>query len=307
MKILVTGASGFIGGYVVSQLVKNRDFFIIATGRSKISRIESNINYQYIRADLTRDFPEIGCDVCIHCAGLADDQSSGEELEKNNLSATKTLIKSVKGCKTFIFISSSSVYNFKDEMIKQEDDAILDEAGSLYGISKLKSEQEIIAAELPSVYILRPRAVYGKEDRILMPRILKLIKKKFIIAPGRLHVKSSLTHVENLFEAIHKAIQQSSQGIHIYNISDDYIYCLKDIFSALSKHRYGHSNFIYIPMGILKLLSKISSHFKIKTNITVQALNYLSKDSVLSIDKAKKELGYTGKINFYEKIEELNL
>jgi len=65
------------------------------------------------------------CDICIHSAGLADDRSDKNLLYKNNIFATQNLINSIKGCQKFIFISSSSIYNFDDQIIKSEEDVDL--------------------------------------------------------------------------------------------------------------------------------------------------------------------------------------
>src|SRR6218665_2924874 len=109
MNILVTGASGFIGGYVVVQLAKNPSYSIIATGRSYTSAFSAYSNVKYVQADLTQHFPNISCDVCIHSAGLADDKSTAKQFERNNVEATNRLLISLNGCKTFIHISSSSI------------------------------------------------------------------------------------------------------------------------------------------------------------------------------------------------------
>jgi nucleoside-diphosphate-sugar epimerase len=307
MKILVTGASGFIGGYVAKELAKNSCYSIIATGRSFTSIFDTQSNVRFIKADLSQHFPEISCDVCIHCAGLADDKASFEDFERNNVEATKLLLNSLKNCKTFIHISSSSVYNFSDEYIKKENDANMNSNISPYGLSKLKSEELVKNSYIPSLYILRPRAVYGPGDRVLLPRILKLIKKNKVLAPGLLKVRTNLTHIQNLYEAVEKSLMQSANSIHIFNVADDCIYNLNEVIGEIAYQKYGHKNFLNIPIWLIKIFISVQSLFRLKSVITHQSLLYITQNSVLCVDKAKEVIHYSGTHSFFDSIHQLKL
>jgi nucleoside-diphosphate-sugar epimerase len=307
MTILVTGASGFIGGHVVTQLAKNTTHRIIATGRSKTDRFKSIERVEYISCNLSQPIPEQLCDVCIHAAGLADDQSSSEQFERNNVEATVRLLRAIPSCKVFIYISSASVYNFSDGKIKSETDAQIDETISLYGRSKLSGELKIKESGFPSVYILRPRAVYGPGDRVLMPRILKLIRQRRILVPGPFNALTSLTHVQNLYEVIHSCIQQAQPGQHIYNIADQSVYRLKEVIGTIAQRKYNHKNFVHVPMPIVTTLMRLQQALGKKSVVTQQSLNYMTQDSVLSIEKAQAELGYRAAFNFFSSLDQLDI
>jgi nucleoside-diphosphate-sugar epimerase len=306
MRILVTGASGFIGGYVVRQFANNLSCSIMAIGRSYTSQFEKLKNVEYLQFNLADRFSDLYCDICIHCAGLVDDSATKKDFEVNNVKATRLLLRSLKNCGVFIYISSSSVYDFCDEKVKSESDARINSNISFYGISKLKAEELIRKSNIPSIYILRPRAVYGSGDRVLLPRILKLIGRRAIFAIGSFQVKTSLTHIHNLFEAIQKSLIKSERGIHVFNISDDYVYNLKDVFGEIAYFMYGHRNFIYIPIWFVKIIVLISSVFKLRPTVTDQSLKYLTQHSVLSIYNAKEKLNYKGSFNFFDSISQLD-
>ena len=112
MRILVTGASGFIGGRIAEALTANLHATITATGRSSTDRFEKTTGITYFTHDLTAGLPEQSCDACIHCAGLADDRATWEQYVANNLVATRNVLDAVKKCRVFVFISSASVYDF---------------------------------------------------------------------------------------------------------------------------------------------------------------------------------------------------
>jgi len=308
MKILVTGASGFIGGNIVLALVKeDSNYEVIAIGRKQINKFNNFQQVEYLSLDLTKNLPQIECDVCIHCAGLADDRSTKKELLEQNVFATQQLINALIGCKTFIFISSSSVYDFSDNLIKKETDASFSKKLYLYGESKLIAEKIIEKSGINSIYILRPRAVYGKGDNTLLPRILKLFKFNRIISPGSLEITISLTHINNLSNAVLACIQASKKGVFIYNISDKIVYNLKSIIGEISMLKSGKKSFIHIPIEIIQFILLITSFFKVKSNITHQSFLYLTQNAVLDINKIHSDLKFDGSSDFYTSLNDLNI
>jgi nucleoside-diphosphate-sugar epimerase len=308
MRILVTGASGFIGGDVVVNLAEQNVYSVIATGRTETSKFDLLPNVNYLKLDLARDDYKIECDACIHCAGLADDRSTDSELYYSNVLTLNNLLLSIKNCKIFIFISSSSVYNFIDNKIKTEMDAQFHQQLSPYGKSKLEAENIVLASGINNLYILRPRAVYGKNDRVLLPRILKLVKSKYMFIPGKLNVRTTLTHIDNITSAIGCILNSKKSGNHVYNIGDDETYNLKSIFAAIGEKKIGSQPvFISIPYALLLILSKLSVFLKIKTNFSQQSLQYMSNDSVLDMSKIKKDFPLVRKKYFYNSLKDLNI
>ena len=309
MKIVVTGASGFIGGEIVEFLSNNRHNQIIAIGRSFVSRFQNIANIEYVQTDLTRHPLAIDCDVCIHCAGLADDSASEREFFLHNVYATQQLLSSLKNCQTFIFISSSSVYDFSDGRIKKETDLSSEDKLSYYGKSKLLAEKLISQSDITSVNILRPRAVYGNNDRVLMPRILRLLKGNTFILPGKLNVMTNLTHINNLIEAVDAVITQQAKGNNIYNIADKKVYHLRSIFKAIGKRKKGDSVFFFeVPLHALRFFASVNRILGMKLiPVTKQALEYMSQNSVMDCSKSVDDLGLKYSYDFFGSIDALDL
>jgi nucleoside-diphosphate-sugar epimerase len=307
MKILVTGASGFIGGNLVELLAADPRNGIVATGRSFTNKFDPYPNVAYFQQDLSVAVPDQSCDVCIHCAGLADDRSSIEQFITHNVKATENLLHAVRHCKVMIFISSASVYDFADGKVKFEEDAHMSDQISLYGQSKLLAEEAIGASGIRSVYILRPRAVYGRGDRVLLPRILGTIRNQKMILPAGLSSKASLTHIGNLGEIVMKCLAESSPGVHVFNIADKVIYDLKTVFGEILRRKSGRKTFIFIPMQIVSFFVNIGSYLGIRGKLSKQALRYIIEDSVISVEKAEKLLGYIGQHEFYTSVDQLDI
>lgn len=302
MKIIITGATGSLGAYLTRYFsFKGND--VIAYGRDK-NPPEALLKYaSYFRADITKpfQFPEAG--ICIHTAALSDDKAKPSELFEPNVLGTKHVTEASKLCKKFIHISSSSVYLPADKPIQEElagkqNNKLL----SSYGKSKLLSEEMLIKTSThDACFILRPRAFYGAGDRVILPRLLKLVKNNKFSRPGKMEIAVSLTHYENMAIAIQLCIDSEKKGIHIYNVADDQQYILVDIIRKIIKELYGKElPEKEINISFLKLLAC----FKIG-GITPLLVRTFTNDMVLDISKIKRELNYSSKINFDSQLKEM--
>lgn len=298
MKILVTGASGFIGGSIARRLAKEEHFSVVASGRTFTPENLKEENISYLQMDLNGPIPELDFDICIHAAGLADDNSTVDQLTLNNVTATQNLLNHLKGCKVFIFISSSSVYNFKKYPLAKEVDAKLEEELSAYGRSKLLAEKAVEASSIESIYILRPRAVYGQYDRTLLPRVEKRFRKGKIAVPGDLMVKSSLTNIENIIGVVKAVIDEGKKGVSVYNVADDQNYMLRTVFEKIGLRKYPEVKIKRLPIGLIRSIVGFLKFLRIPVSLSQQSIDYLTIDSRIDISNVKKNLNVSLEHNF---------
>jgi 2-alkyl-3-oxoalkanoate reductase len=270
---------------------------LTATGRSVHCPIKLPVNVKYLSIDLSQTVPPLHFDACVHCAGLADDYADTKSLHLANVRATENLCAALINCKVFVHISSSSVYHFADQKAKSESDALIHPLLSAYGKSKLEAEQALVHCSIPSIYVLRPRAVYGRGDRHLLPRICKLVKANRLFLPGELYVITSLTHIENLNQAILAALHQQRAGTHTYNVCDAQTYQMRAVFEQIALwHTRGELKAIHIiPALILRSLVFLSRYWSAMTSkpplLTAQSLDYLQLNSQLDTNLVQRELG----------------
>ncbi len=302
MRVIITGATGSLGAYLTRYFSSN-GHEVIACGRDLIPPTQLLKYAKYIKADLTKPFTLPEADICIHTAALSDDKASPSQLYEPNVIGTKRTAEASFLCKTFIHISSSSVYLPENEPINEElagkqNNKML----SPYGYSKLLAEEILLnTTKHDSCFILRPRAFYGAGDRVILPRILKLIKNDVFNRPGKMQISVSLTHYENIAHAIELCIQSNKKGVHIYNVADEKVYVFVDIIYKLIKGLYKTEiKEKEIKIWILKLLAQ----FKIG-GLTPLLVRSFTKDMVLDISKIKRELNYHAVADFDSKIKEL--
>lgn len=289
MKIIITGATGSLGA-MLTRHFSARGHEIIATGRMAVPPEKLLACAKYIAADITKPFELPDADVCIHTAALSDDKAGEKDLFLPNVTGTEHVVRAAFACKQFIHISSSSVYMPENQLITEEmagkqNNAML----SPYGKSKLLSEEAFIkTVTQDSGIILRPRALYGPGDKLILPRMLKLVKNGKIFRPGTMQVDVSMTHYNNLAHAIECCFASPKKGVQVYNVADDKAYVLIEVLRKITGEIYGKTlSEKETPIWVLKLMALLKIG-----GMSPLLVRALTKNMVLDISRITSELGY---------------
>ncbi|QTY28237.1 NAD(P)-dependent oxidoreductase [Flavobacterium sp. CS20] len=301
MKVLITGATGFIGSHM-AELLASKDFHVYGLDNLStyydVDLKQKNINaitdagVKFINADLR--FPEQyqnlsnDFDFIIHFAaqpGISKDSTFQSYLE-NNVLATHHLIQFVKHqkqLKHFFNISTSSVYG-KYATVSEN---VAPQPISTYGITKLMTEQMVLSESrqqhfkasslrLYSVYSLRERP-----DKLFTKLIsCALNDTKFPLYEGSLKHLRSYTYVGDIVKGIYNAIK-------VYNALDGEIINL------------GHYEKHSTQEGVLNVEKILKKHIQIQ-NLPPRSGDQQETQAI--IDKAKLLLNYQPKTSFEEGI-----
>ncbi|MEQ1892239.1 MAG: NAD(P)-dependent oxidoreductase [Planctomycetota bacterium] len=169
MKVLLTGASGFIGGRFLARWQGIDGFEFLGLGRRPLARPD------YRALDLSEPFTlDFRPDVVVHAAALAAPFARRAEYERHNVRATANVLAFCRavGRPKLVYLSSSSVfYRPCDQFDLNEDAPIGPNFANDYAATKAAGEVLVRAYVGPWV-ILRPRAVFGPGDTVLFPRLL---------------------------------------------------------------------------------------------------------------------------------------
>lgn len=203
-SILVTGASGFVGGKVFQRL-KDDGITVLGIGRRNLELPD------YESIDLTRRLPTItqSCNAVIHAAARSSPWGSRREFARQNIEVTRRLLDACErsGKPRFVYISSSSVYYRAEHQFDITEETVqANPACNHYAWSKQQAEELVRKYDGPWV-IIRPRAVFGPGDTVLFPRIVTAA------AAGKLPILMNkdqaaigdLIYIDNLSEVIVRA------------------------------------------------------------------------------------------------------
>ncbi|MDB6078349.1 MAG: NAD(P)-dependent oxidoreductase [Akkermansiaceae bacterium] len=169
MKILLTGASGFVGSSFLRRFADRPGLEIYGTGRRPMAFPN------YTRHDLAKPLDlAFTPDVVIHAAARALPWGSPADFHTQNVAATAHVLDFCqrKGVRNFVYLSSSSVfYREADQENMTEATPIGPDFVNDY--ARTKHEGELLVRDFPGRWvILRPRAVFGPGDTVLFPRLL---------------------------------------------------------------------------------------------------------------------------------------
>jgi len=229
VKVLITGASGFIGNPLCDKL-RDAGHGVVACSRSRVDR--PGIFYAPLpelgpRADL-RDVLQ-GMDAVVHLAGKAHvtSQKADAETEQSyfriNAEGAKVLAhqSAAAGVRHLVFLSSChAVKAESDKPISCHNEP---KPVSAYGRSKLAAEQAIqeeLAGSLCTWTILRPPLVYGPGNKANFGLLLKLVKTGIPLPLASVRNRRSFIYVENLVDLITFCLSNAKAFGKVYLPSD---------------------------------------------------------------------------------------
>ncbi len=258
MKVVITGATGFVGAHLV-RYFSEMGFEVIALGRSlkPPKNLLKFASYKSFDFEDEINTEKIEADVCIHAAALTDTRCSFNKMMAINVRGTEKLL-SIVNCKQFIYISSSSVYQSGFDQTEAMANAIDKAHLSNYGKSKLLTEQLLTnnfekgLTSFQTLVIFRPRAIYGKGDRTLLPKLLRLVKNNRLFWPGKKYVPSTMTHIDNLCYACGLSIDRLKTDCHVFNLGDNQVYNLFEVVKSLNENiKRKKLKSVMLPAGFL--------------------------------------------------------
>ena len=285
-----------------------KGFDVTGIGRKKMLPAHVDKRCKYLREDITRPISEIDADIVIHAAAQVDDAATYKDHYITNVTGTWNVIQACKNVKIFLLVSTSSVYPFSSSLAYKENEAGNEfEKLSHYGRTKFLAEKELLGAtNIPHKVILRPRAIYGVGDSVLLPRLLKLVKKNYILLPAHTTEKISLTNIDNLLDAMENCLLSGKLKSGIYNIADDKYYSLKKAIPLLLQSVLNRKfKILFIPVILWKLLVRVNTVFHVIPHLTKFGSKQLTTEALLEIEFAKKEIKYSPKKDFNESVKEI--
>ncbi len=316
MKVLVTGATGFIGSKLVRDLVElGADVSILVRPSSAdaIQKKDGNLaglNFRVVSGDLG-DLSSLkqavaGVDRVFHLAGLVTAIDTAD-FYRCNTQGTKNLIEAIgavnPNLERFVFVSSLAAggpMKLRQERVEGDTDAPVSE----YGKSKKAAEVEVLKwVDRVSTAIIRPPMVYGPRDKASFV-LIKTVAGGWMpmvagASPDKKKYYSSI-HVDDLCQGILKAGMADSNkfrsGDHFYLSSNQYV-SYEDFLGSMAKALDVSSRKIVVPALALKAAAVVTSKMMQITGkshpLTKDKLSEILPDYWLcSNQKAKTHFGF---------------
>lgn len=261
-KVLITGASGFVGFHLVEAALAAGMEVHAAVRKSSSIEHMSVFNVKYVYPDynnqdaLRRELELRQYDYIIHAAGITKARNRAA-YDAVNAGYTKQLAQAAQATgtlKKFIHISSlAAVGPVNYTALEPIGEDNRPQPVTSYGQSKLLAEQYLMSTTGLPYIILRPTAVYGPRERDILI-MFKTIGKGWEPYIGRAPQWLSFIYVKDLAQAVIKAMRAPVAN-SIYHISDGYAYDRYALAQITKQLLHKKTMKLHIPHGIIKLLA----------------------------------------------------
>ena len=315
MKILITGASGFIGSFIVEEALKRglETWAAVRGSSSKAYLQDERINLITLnlssREQLVEQLRPHQFDYVVHAAGVTKCIDK-RDFRRINTEGTKNLVQALQQLqmplKRFVYLSSLSVFGAIREQQPYEEIRETDtpQPNTEYGRSKLEAERWLDGLKDFPCVTLRPTGVYGPRERDYF-LMAKRIKGHSDFAVGYKRQDITFVYVSDVVQAVFLAMEKGQPG-RKYFLSDGQVY-QSTTFSDLIHEELGRPWWIRItaPVWVLRIVTFFGEHIGRMTG-KISALNN-DKYNILrqrnwrcDIQPAIDELGYQPQVKLKE-------
>ncbi|HHB89887.1 MAG TPA: NAD-dependent epimerase/dehydratase family protein [Anaerolineae bacterium] len=310
--ILITGATGFIGGHLARRLQTQEDARVRALVRSPQKAAPlADLGIEIVPGDITdpdavREATR-GADIVYHAAAWADEQGDRDAVWAVNVGGTQHMVDAAvaEGVARFIHLSSCAVYGSLQQMDIDETTPTR-MSGRVYHDSKVAAEEVVFAAYrdhgLP-VVVVRPSQVYGPGSPQFTVRVIEAVKAgKIILVDGGKHFFKPI-YIDNLIDALVLCATVDDAVGEAMNITDGYVVTWREFFEAYGRMA-GVTSFpsapypaAYVYAIFKEMMSKITGK---RSSINREVVKTFHSHNSFSNAKARRILGWEPAVDFEE-------
>ena len=288
MKILVTGATGFIGSHLVPFLKTRHEV--------------ETLDARTVNATSTEWHTQVDrCDVLVHLAGRAhvSSKSSDSEIYKSiNTDLTEMLAQQLAlNSKHIIFISTAVIYgqqSLTNLPFKTSDTLNFDSPYAASKVSAEKAIQQISQQSQMTYTIIRPPLVYGPGVKANFLSMIKWMKTGLPLPLGSARNLRSFVSVRNLANLIDNCATNEAAKNQVFNASDDHDVSTTDLLKIIANSMNKPARLIKMPLGALKFGSQVIGK--------PRAYDGLCGSFQLDVSQTKQKLNWTAPFSMQEEV-----
>jgi nucleoside-diphosphate-sugar epimerase len=297
MKVLITGATGFIGSFLAGALAAaGHDVACIVRDRSRLKWLE-HPGIRTIQADLDKrdsyasELADL--DYIFHLAGVTKAASDHEFFHANSECTRRfaeTAADSCRRLKRFLHVSSLAAAGPSLDSLPLTED-MQPHPVSAYGKSKLEGENAVLSLrDSMPVTVIRPPAVYGPRDTDFF-LVFRAVQNR--VFPYWGEGRYSLIYVHDLVSGIITAAEKEKSSGNIYYLADKKIYTNDDILAAMTRVLGRKALRIRLPRAILPAISMLVKKISKKGIINPDKMQEIRfPDWTCDPAKAERDFGF---------------
>jgi oxidoreductase len=312
MTVLVTGASGFLGGRVAAMLAAEGEAVRVLARASSDLRHLDGAPIEVAQGAL--DDPESlrravrGVTRIYHCAGCSTDWAPWREYRTANVEGVRNLLHAAAGefqLERFLHVSSTDVYGYPAQACDESQPPV--DAGLPYNRSKSQGEALVRASTLPTA-ILRPATIYGPRGKAFTIDIARLLRQGWMALIGGGRAPGGFCYIDNAARAILDAARSPRTLGRIYNLADGTGATWRQYVDGLARGLGYQRARIDIPSPAAQALAAAMEasyrylHLPGRPPLTRHAVYLLSRDQEYPTGNARRDFDFSPSVSFEEGI-----
>ncbi len=322
MKILVTGASGFIGGRF-ARFALEQGLTVRVNGR-RPEAVEHLVKRgaEFVQGDLSdpllvqRLCQDV--EVVVHCAGAVGVWGNYQHFYQANVTVTENV---VEGClkqnvRRLLHLSSPSIYFDGQAHVGIKEEQVPKRFSDHYGATKYLAEQKVFGAEEFGLEVIayRPRFVTGAGDTSIFPRLINMHRKGRLSIIGNGLNRVDFTSMQNLNDALFSGLLAAGPALgKVYNISNGAPVPLWDVVNYVLRQLELPPVTRHLPYGLAYTAATLNEAVckvlpgRPEPSLFRLGVAVMAKDFSLDISRAQQYLDYDPQVSVWTALDEFCL
>ncbi len=331
-KAFVTGGSGYLGRNLLAALLDD-DYQLTALSQnpaedaaiSKVATAHSATAAIILVRGNVSDTAALrhgmtDCHKVFHLAAKVGMCGPWKDFQAVTVEGTKNVLAAAQNCgvKRLVHVSSDAVLADDDNAVHNADETTPIQIPRFYAPytrSKALAEQLVLSANLKdgsclSTVVVRPRLVWGKDDTVMLPAVMKAINAGFYGWFSPIYLTSTC-HVSNCIECLCLAATTEYTG-EVYFVTDGVQVPFQEFMTRLLEIHGMKAPTTTVPFKVAWKVAAVLEHTPFlhwgkqrEAGFTRQVLSVLGREVTVSDAKARKELGYVGHVTIQQGMQEM--
>jgi len=311
MKILVTGAAGFIGYHISDYLLKKKikvvgidnidDYYSIKFKKKRLALLKKNKNFKFFQIDISSDklqkkLKRYNFEIIIHLAAQAGVRYSllnPKKYVKSNITGFCNLFESInsKKLKKVIYASSSSVYGDTKKFPTKE--IQLTNPKNIYGYTKVTNEKmashysQKFGVSFVGLRFFTIYGIWGRPDMFILKALIQSYKKKIFKLNNNGNHLRDFTSIKDVIKILSKIIKKKFKKNEIFNVCSNNPQNMKKVFDLIQRE-YGLINHKNIKKNKADVLNTHGDNSKIKKLLKIKNFQRLENELIEIVSWFKK-------------------
>ncbi len=310
MKVLITGATGLLGGHLIKELQqRSEDIRALVLPVENVHKLIKQ-DVEIVRGDVT-DASTLGpavkdVEIIFHLAGMMGVSRPLTEYRLVNVTGSENLYKAAQkaGVRRYVHTSSHTVYGLGYGRFLTENDPLRPDPDP-YSLTKAEGDRLMRRLMLNSkveTVILRPGTFFGPGDRLHFGRMAQKMKDGKGVIIGRGDNMLPFCYVTDVVQGFLLAAYHENAPGNVYNITNDRPLTQLEMFNAIADAVGGirptrHLPYLAIYYGSIVAEKVVARVTHTKPIVTQLGAMMFGSDNRHSVEKARRELGYEPKVD----------